>query len=707
MDHISENKASKNGKETFGISDIINVLGSDFSNIYLVDRKDQSVEIYRYETEVGVKEVLHKKQPYKAAMQTYIEANVCPEDKKKMLAAMELSHVCAQLRQEPQFTVHYRVKRNGELLYYYMKCARIGDAENFQQIVFAFASEDTDVRRSELERVVHSNLAGGKRKILIIEDDSLNRDMLCSILKDKYEILTAENGESGFEVLEQNYRELSVILLDIQMPVCSGTEFLVRLREDIQLSTVPVIVVTASNDDDAELTCLNLGATDFIRKPYNADIVRGRVGNVIRLKESAMTLAAVEHDELTGLYTEQAFLHYAKTILKFKPDTPMRLVVAKIKDFQLLQSIYGTKKADEMLCCVASVYSNATKQGLVARMETATFVGLFWGDDKTFPQKLKDAIRQMAERSPIKGWKVKYGIYENIDKSLPISTICDDAIMAEESIINNYDCDVAYYTEEMAHKRIYDQMMENDFETALEKQEFIVYYQPKVEIATEKVVGAEALVRWKKDEKTMISPADFIPLYEKDGLIVRLDEYVFRKVCALQKRKMEEGIRLLPISVNLSRSSVLHQGVAQRYIQIVKENGIPYTCVPIELTESAAINNNRVKTTTGQLTDAGFVLHIDDFGAGYSSLISLNQLPFNTLKIDKSLIDDICQSKGKMLVEQVITLSKLLNMSVVAEGVETKEQLDIVKELKCDAVQGYYYAKPMPEDEFLEYVRGK
>ena len=705
MEGVSEKKTDR--KEAFGISDIINILGSDFSNIYLVDREDRSVEVYRYENEVGIKEDLHKKQPYKSAMQTYIEVNVCPEDKKKMLAAMDLQHVCAQLRQVPQFTVHYRVKRDGALLYYYMKCARIGDAENFQQIVFAFASEDTDVRRSELEKIVHSDIAGGKRKILVIEDNLLDREMLCTILKDKYEILTAENGEIGFELLEQHYKELSVVLLDMQMPVCNGTEFLMRVQEDNQLSVVPIIVITASEDTGAELNCLNLGASDFIKKPYNADIVRGRVGNVIRLKESALTLAAVEHDELTGLYTEQAFLHYAKTILKFKPDTPMRMVVAKIKDFQLLQNIYGTRKADEMLCCVASVYSNATKQGLVARKESAAFVGLFWGDDREFPQKLKDAIRQMAERSPIKGWKVKYGVYENIDKSLPIATICDYAQMAEESIVDNYDCDVAYYTEEMAHKRIYDQMMENDFEAALEGQEFVVYYQPKVEIATEKVVGAEALVRWKKDEKSMISPADFIPLFEKDGLIVKLDEYVFRKVCAFQRKTMEEGAELLPISVNLSRSSILHQDVAQRYIQIVRENGIPYSCVPIELTESAAIYNNRIKMTTGQLTDAGFVLHIDDFGAGYSSLICLNQFPFSTLKIDKSLIDDVCQRKGKTLVEQVITLSKLLDMKVVAEGVETRQQLDVVKALKCDAVQGFYYAKPMPEKEFLEYIRNK
>lgn len=248
-------------------------------------------------------------------------------------------------------------------------------------------------------------------------------------------------------------------------------------------------------------------------------------------------------------------------------------------------------------------------------------------------------------------------------------------------------------------------MIENCFEDALNNQEFVVYYQPKIDIITEKVVGAEALVRWKKDGTSMISPGDFIPVYEKDGLIVRLDEYVFRQVCQMQKRKITEGKKVFPVSVNLSRSSALHRDIAERYIGIVKEMDIPFSCVPIELTESAAVYNNRLKTTLEQLTAAGFVLHIDDFGAGYSSLISLNQFPFSTLKIDKSLIDQIDQKNGRTLVEQVITISKLLDMKVVAEGVENREQLDILRKLDCDEVQGFYYARPMPEDEFAEYMK--
>ena len=694
-------------KDTLGMNDIISVLRNEFSNIYLVDCKSQQIGIYRYKNQaVGVKEILQTKQPYKAAIQKYIEENVVLEDRKKMNAAADFEHVCSQLHKIPQFTVHYRVKRDGVLSYYYMKCARIGDADTFQRVIFAFANEDADVKQNEIEKIIHADITTGKRKILIIEDDALNREMLCEILKDKYDILTAENGEIGFEILEKNYKALSVILLDMQMPVCDGTEFLKKIGEDTALASIPVIVITANSDEDAELTCLNLGASDFIRKPYNADIIKGRVDNVIKLKESTLMLAAVEHDELTGLYTRQVFLHYAKGIMKFRADTPMHLVVAKIIDFKLIKHMYGNKKADEVIGYLASVYSNRVRNGLVARQGHNSFVGLFWEDYKTFEQKLKNVISEVKANLPVKGLMVKYGVYKDIDKRLPVSAICDCASMAEESIADNYDCDMAYYTEEMGHKRINNQMIEIAFESALKNHEFIVFYQPKVDIDTEKVVGAEALVRWYKDGTSLISPGEFIPVYERDGLIVRLDEYVFRQVCSLQKRRMDKGEEMLPISVNLSRTSALHEDVAKRYIDIIKENGIPFSCVPIELTESAAIYNDRVKAMTEQLTDAGCILHIDDFGVGYSSLISLNQFPFSTLKIDKSLIDDVCQSKGKTLVEQVITLSKLLDMKVVAEGVETKEQLDIIKALQCDAVQRFYYAKPMPEDEFIEYVKG-
>lgn len=695
------------GREIFGIADIIGVLGDDFSNIYCVDCKTKNIEIYRYENEnVGVKEVLNEKNPYEAAIHGYIEAHVYVDDKEKMKNATEFGNICNQLKHAAQFTVHYRVKRYNEILYYRMKCARIGEADRFQKIIFAFASEDADVRLNELGTMMKSSGATGKRKILIVEDNEMNLKMLDALLADKYEVLTAKNGRIGLNILEEKYKELSLVLLDVHMPVLNGFEFLKRVREDALLSSVPIMVITANGGIDVELNCLDLGAADFITKPYHSDIIIRRIRNVIRLKESSLTLEAVERDELTGLYTEQAFSHYVKQIMSFKPNKKMQLIVAKVKDFKLVNSIYGAEKADEFLRYLASAYSKRLKDGLIARKANTSFVCLLYGDKELDHRKMADTINEISENAPIKGVKVKYGIYEDIDKNLPISTCYDYVSLAIETIMESYDHDIAFYTEEIAKKRIHEQMIENCFEEALNDEEFLVYYQPKIDLSTEKVIGAEALVRWKKSDGTMVPPGEFIPVYEKNGQIEKLDEYVFRKVCQLQRREMDEWKKLINISVNLSRSSILHDGIAECYIKIAKDNKIPFSCVPLEITESAAIYGKRIHSTTEQLVNAGFKLHMDDFGSGYSSMLCLNQIPFSALKIDKSLIDHVCEEKGKTLVEQVIMLSKLLNMKVVAEGVETEEQIIELRKMNCDEIQGFYYAKPMSEKEFTEYAKG-
>ena len=399
MDTVSKDEyEEKSGavKITPGMMDVISVLGDDFSNIYSVDRESQTIEIYRYENEnVGVKEVLNEKRPYKTAIQSYIEANVYQDDQEMMKVVTEFDNVCSQLQKVPVFNVHYRVKRDGEILFYYMKCARIGTADDFQKIVYAFANEDSDVRRNELEILMKSSGASGKRKVLVVEDNELNRDLLVSLIEDKYEVITAEDGEKGLMELEEHYKELSLVLLDVQMPVCDGFEFLKKVKEDAFLSTVPIIVTTGINKIDTELTCLNLGAADFITKPYNADIVRGRMNNIIRLKESSMTLAAVEHDKLTGLYTEQAFMHYAKTILQYNSKKKMHIIVGKIRDFKLVNNIYGTKKADEMLCYLAAEYTKRLRNGLLARTGSATFTCLSFGEERMNAQEMTDAINEI------------------------------------------------------------------------------------------------------------------------------------------------------------------------------------------------------------------------------------------------------------------------------------------------------------------------
>ena len=687
------------------ITDIINILGNEFSSIYCVNRQDQYIQIYRHQN-ADLDESMNEKQSYKTVIQKYIETNVFEEERKKMLVATDFDNICRQLQQVAQFTIHYRIKNNNDILRYRMKCARIGNADTFEKIVFAFASEDSDIRLDELGMMNLSN-TGEKRKILIVENDEFNLKSLISLLADRYEIITACDGKIGLRLLEENYKDLALVLMNIQIPVLSGFDFLRKVQEDPFLSLIPIIVMTASDAPKTEVVCLNLGAADYIRKPYHAELIKKRLENVIRLRESSVSLREIEKDSLTGLYTEQAFFHYSRRIMQFRSDKKMHVIIGRIKDFELIISIYGRKKANELLCYMASIYNKKFKYGLLAKKGKASFLCLLSDDYKLDHQRMDNVINEFTENAPIKGIRIKYGIYKNIDKNLPITTICDYASMAAETVMEDYNHEYAYYTDELAQKRIYNQMIENCFTDALKNKEFMIYYQPKIDVITEKVIGAEALVRWQRTDGSMISPENFIPIYEKNGQIQKLDAYIFGQVCRLQKRILDESKKLLSVSVNLSRSSILCEEIVEQYTKIVRENDIPITCVPLEITESASVYGQKVVKVAERLLQSGFKLHIDDFGSGYSSMESLSRLPFSVLKIDKSLIDHICETRVEILVNHIIKLSKDLNMRVLAEGVETKEQLDILRKIKCDEIQGFYYARPMPEVEFVEYVRRK
>ena len=687
------------------ITDIINILGNEFSSIYCVNRQDQYIQIYRHQN-ADLDESMNEKQSYKTVIQKYIETNVFEEERKKMLVATDFDNICRQLQQVAQFTIHYRIKNNNDILRYRMKCARIGNADTFEKIVFAFASEDSDIRLDELGMMNLSN-TGEKRKILIVENDEFNLKSLISLLADRYEIITACDGKIGLRLLEENYKDLALVLMNIQIPVLSGFDFLRKVQEDPFLSLIPIIVMTASDAPKTEVVCLNLGAADYIRKPYHAELIKKRLENVIRLRESSVSLREIEKDSLTGLYTEQAFFHYSRRIMQFRSDKKMHVIIGRIKDFELIISIYGRKKANELLCYMASIYNKKFKYGLLAKKGKASFLCLLSDDYKLDHQRMDNVINEFTENAPIKGIRIKYGIYKNIDKNLPITTICDYASMAAETVMEDYNHDYAYYTDELAQKRIYNQMIENCFTDALKNKEFMIYYQPKIDVITEKVIGAEALVRWQRTDGSMISPENFIPIYEKNGQIQKLDAYIFGQVCRLQKRILDESKKLLSVSVNLSRSSILCEEIVEQYTKIVRENDIPITCVLLEITESASVYGQKVVKVAERLLQSGFKLHIDDFGSGYSSMESLSRLPFSVLKIDKSLIDHICETRVEILVNHIIKLSKDLNMRVLAEGVETKEQLDILRKIKCDEIQGFYYARPMPEVEFVEYVRRK
>ena len=243
--------------------------------------------------------------------------------------------------------------------------------------------------------------------------------------------------------------------------------------------------------------------------------------------------------------------------------------------------------------------------------------------------------------------------------------------------------------------RIYEER----FADALKNKEFVVYYQPKYDAFTEKMVGAEALIRWQTPNG-LVPPGDFLDVFEEDGLIYTLDKYVFQEVCKLQSRRIENCLPLIPISVNISRKSLFEPNVVEIYKEIADSYGIDTKYIPIEITENLALTNKKIKPIADRFFDAGFELQMDDFGSGESALNALNMMHFTVVKIDKSLIDFIGEKNGDLILNYAMALGKELGVKLVAEGVETVKQLCFLREHNCDFIQGYYFSKPLPQEEF-------
>lgn len=412
-----------------------------------------------------------------------------------------------------------------------------------------------------------------------------------------------------------------------------------------------------------------------------------------------------EHDPLTGLYTRSAFYRQVAKLFKENPDESYDVVVIDIEKFKVCNAMHGQKACDDMLCHIAKSLKEDQPNAIVARYGGDLFVEIFPSSENKGQTYLELQSKKMIAAGPIKDIVLKYGYYGNIDRSIPINMICDRALIAAKSILHNYDIMVANYDGPVSKRHMQEQLLEASFNIALESEHFQVWYQPKFDAKTEKLIGAEALVRWYTPDNKIISPSDFIYIFEDDGLIVKLDEFVFRKVCSTIKYWMDQGVPVVPISVNLSRTSLHHTGIVSNYRNIVDEIGIPIEYVSLELTESTAFSSDQMKALVEELKTAGFRIDMDDFGTGSSSLASINILPFDVIKIDKSLIDFIGSPAGDELVKHTIELAHFKKMKVVAEGVETKAQLEFLRSLDCDAIQGYYFHPQMPYEECEAYLK--
>lgn len=380
------------------------------------------------------------------------------------------------------------------------------------------------------------------------------------------------------------------------------------------------------------------------------------------------------------------------------------LVAMDITNFGNINIAAGKNAGDALICDIwQMLVSGLQEDEFAAHVRDDIYIMfLLASDDDSLLERLKhisDRINRRAKQIQVKGIHARYGIY-HMNESDELQDAYGKARMAREHAKIHKEQRYAFY-DEIDHERIQqDEQLEERFEESLKAGDFEVWYQPKYSAASGEIVGSEALVRWRDKDGSMISPGRFIPLFEQNGMIAKLDEYMFRAVTRQQAKWKDEGRKIYPVSINLSRASLYYADIFERYQSILKESGIEPEYIQLEVTESAMEGKKDIRVLLEQFRNMGIQILMDDFGTGYSSLATLNMRCFDTIKLDKSLIDHIGDKNGEILLCYIIDMGHQLELHITAEGVENPKQLEFLKQNKCDDIQGFLFARPMPFDQF-------
>lgn len=521
------------------------------------------------------------------------------------------------------------------------------------------------------------------------------------------------NGGSSFEMLKKDIiagkSGMVTYTIDDTRKYMAYTPL--ASQEWYLLTFVPVSVVNAKSELLLRITLLLCG---LITLSFGILLAFLAV-SFYRHKRSLEQIAYV--DPITGGNTIQKFYEDAKILLE-KPigGVPYCMVFMNIDKFKVLNEQFGKKKCDELLCAIDhGITIDLAEDECMGRQFADNFCILARYEDEAmlterFIRWKNASVQFIADRESV--WmsqKVEFGVFIIDNMDIPLPHMIDRAKLSLTENIRPLGSSMrfAIYNENVRRTLIREKQLEDKMEDALAAHEFEVYLQPKYHTKTEHIGGAEALVRWMSADEGMIYPDEFIPLFEKNGFVVQIDLFVFEEVCRLQERWAREGKPPIKISVNCSRTHLKSPDFLDKYRCIVEKYELPPNVLELELTESAVFED--VKTLTNvirEIHSLGFGCSMDDFGSGYSSLNLIREIPVDTLKLDKIFFHDVSTDpeRTESVVGSIIAMADALHMCTIAEGVEDRKQVDMLKDLNCDYIQGYYFAKPMPISQFEDLL---
>jgi diguanylate cyclase (GGDEF)-like protein len=551
--------------------------------------------------------------------------------------------------------------------------------------------------------------------LLVVDDDAMNRDGLSRRLtRAGYVVLTAENGSEALEIIRVKHVDL--VLLDVMMPVLSGIDTLRQLRQTHSVSELPVIMVTAKDASDDIVEALDVGANDYVTKPVDFPVVLARVRAQVTARRA---------DPLTGLPNRVLFmekLNHVWAQAQAAKSGSFAVLFLDLDRFKTVNDSLGHAAGDELLTEIARrLEASLRGTDQVARYEREHTLARMGGDEFTV---------LLTDITPERAWAVAERLRATVAEpvflrnceiasSVSVGIVADTAhYHSAEEIVR--DADTAMYRAKELGKgrcQIFDPSMlaaaerrlqiESDLRHALERGEFEVYYQPILSLADARLSGFEALIRWNHPTRGLVSPGEFIPTAEETGSIVEIGLWVLFEACRQMhawEAEFPESARMT-ISVNLSAKQCLQPNLVTEVRRILEDVGIAPWRLKLEITESFE-NSTTVAKVLGDLRALGVQLGLDDFGIGYSSLSYLQRLPFQTIKIDRTFVNGIQESGNTEIIRAIVSLAAGLEMNITAEGVETSDQIDRLKELACGFVQGFYFHRPLAASAASALLQG-
>jgi diguanylate cyclase (GGDEF)-like protein len=569
--------------------------------------------------------------------------------------------------------------------------------------------------------------------VLVVDDDPMVRMLVTESLRQiGFAVEEAENGADAMTFMERC--EPDIILLDVLMPEVDGFQACQAIRAMPQGRHVPILMMTGLDDIDSIDHAFEMGATDFITKPLNYAILGHRVRYLLRTMQAFESVRKSKkeihhlafYDALTNLPNRRLFsdrLHQAVEAAS-RNNHLMGILFIDIDNFKRINDTFGHSIGDKLLRTVAAQllaclrrsdsvsHEFGEEQMSVSRLGGDEFTVLLTHlkkaeDAARVAKRILDAVSVpflLGDEEVVVTPSIGIAVfpYDGDDVENLVKNADTAMFHAKEKGKNNYQ----FYTNSMSATAFERLSMENALRKALTREEFQLHYQPKIELQSNRAIGLEALLRWNHPEMGMVSPADFIPLAEESGLIVPIGEWVLRTVCEQMHTWQNAGMTPLRVAVNLSACQFRQTLFSHLVGNILDETRVSSEWLELELTESVIMDDIQTSSTVlRELKDMGVHISMDDFGTGYSSLSLLKRLPLDTLKIDQSFVRDITNDPDDAaIVDAIVSLAHNLRLRVIAEGVETREQLEYLRSRGCDEVQGFLYSRSQPAEQIEHWL---